>query len=387
MLKVVLALGTTQTLAWASGYYIPAIIAVPISKDLGISPSVVFTAFSLALLISALLGPRVGRRIDRVGGRGVLALSNIVLATGLVALSQATGVAGLFFAWAVLGVGIGIGLYDAAFAALGRLYGSASRAPITGITLMAGLASTVGWPLTAWGVAEIGWRDTCLAWAAAHLVIGLPLNLIFLPRAAGEPDPASAAPVARALAGTIAFDRNMWLLAISFASAWIVTAAMAAHLPRLLQLSGASYTTAVLAASLLGPAQVAARLAEITLGRRHHPLLSARIAALGHPAGAALLLLGGAPMATLFSVLHGAGNGVLTIARGTVPLAIFGPVGYGHRIGLLGAPSRIAQAFAPAVFGGLVEWSAKAALLTTSALSVLAFGALLLIKPHDAADR
>lgn len=382
MYKLILALGTTQTLGWASGYYIPAIIAEPAARDLAISPNIFFVAFSISLLISALLGPRVGHTIDMIGGRGVLAVSNLVFAAGLALLGQAHSTAALLAAWAIIGVAMGLGLYDAAFAALGRIYGAEARTPITGITLMAGFASTIGWPLTAWGVAEVGWRDTCLMWAAAHILIGLPLNLLMVPKVARKP-PASlvAADAASAPAGVV-MDRAMWLLAFAFASAWVVTAAMATHMPRLLQSAGAGYAEAIFAASLLGPAQVAARFAELSLGRYVHPLASARLAAFGHPLGAALLLLLGAKLAIPFSLLHGAGNGVLTIARGTVPLAVFGPEGFGYRIGLLGAPSRIAQAFAPALFGLLIDWIGLATLLVTSALSLAALAALMLVPQH-----
>lgn len=385
MYKLILALGTTQTLGWASGYYIPAIIAEPAARDLAISPNIFFVAFSISLLISALLGPRVGHTIDMIGGRGVLAVSNLVFAAGLALLGQAHSTAALLAAWAIIGVAMGLGLYDAAFAALGRIYGAEARAPITGITLMAGFASTIGWPLTAWGVAEVGWRDTCLMWAAAHILIGLPLNLLMVPKVARKPPIATASLVAADAASApagVVMDRAMWLLAFAFASAWVVTAAMATHMPRLLQSAGAGYAEAIFAASLLGPAQVAARFAELSLGRYVHPLASARLAAFGHPLGAALLLLLGAKLAIPFSLLHGAGNGVLTIARGTVPLAVFGPEGFGYRIGLLGAPSRIAQAFAPALFGLLIDWIGLATLLVTSALSLAALAALMLVPHH-----
>jgi MFS family permease len=135
---VVAALGTSQTLAWASSYYLPAILADPIGATLGIPRSWVFAAFSAALLVAAIAGPRVGRTIDRSGGRGVLVLSKVVLAGSLLALAAATGPAGLFGAWAILGVGMALGLYDAGFATLTALYGRNSRSAITGITLVAG---------------------------------------------------------------------------------------------------------------------------------------------------------------------------------------------------------------------------------------------------------
>jgi MFS family permease len=159
-LPVVLALGTTQTLAWASSYYLVAILADPIARDLDTSSTAVFAAFSAALLISAMLGPRVGRTIDLIGGRGVLTGSKLVFAAGLVLLSVANSQALSWLAWLVFGVAMGLGLYDTAFATLGRIYGDKARSAITGITLLAGFASTVGWPLTAWGAEAIGRAET-----------------------------------------------------------------------------------------------------------------------------------------------------------------------------------------------------------------------------------
>jgi MFS family permease len=176
-LPIILALGTTQTLAWGSSYYLPAILADPISRDLGISSNWFFAAFSGSLVISGLLGPRVGRQIDRVGGRQVLSASNVILAGGLALLGASTSVWTMVAAWLLLGIGMGLGLYDAAFGALGRIYGDSARKAITGITLIAGFASTVGWPLSSFGLDAIGWRGTCFAWAAAHMLLGLPLNM------------------------------------------------------------------------------------------------------------------------------------------------------------------------------------------------------------------
>src|SRR3954451_24496665 len=213
-LPVIVALGTTQTLAWASSMYLPAILADPIARDLGVSSNWVFGAFSAALVLSALIGPRVGRQIDLVGGRSVLSMSNLVLAAGLVLLGFTTSIPVLVAAWLLLGVGMGMGLYDAAFGALGRIYGDAARRSITGITLIAGFASTVGWPLTALGLEQIGWRNTCFAWAAAHILLGLPINLLMLPPVQG-----ARAAIAEKTKPHIPIDRTMILLAFVFAAA------------------------------------------------------------------------------------------------------------------------------------------------------------------------
>src|ERR1700676_1792232 len=184
-LPIILALGTTQTLAWASSYYLPAILADPIARGLGVPSNWIFAAFSASLVISAVLGPRVGRQIDLVGGRQVLSISNLTLAAGLAPLGATYSIPVLVVAWLLLGIGMGLGLYDAAFGALGRIYGDAARRSITGIALIAGFASPVGWPLTAWVLQNIGWRDPCFAWALAHIVIGLPLNFLMLPAVKG----------------------------------------------------------------------------------------------------------------------------------------------------------------------------------------------------------
>ncbi|MFL6797963.1 MAG: MFS transporter [Xanthobacteraceae bacterium] len=372
---VVPALGTTQTLAWASSYYLPAIVGDPVSRDLGLSSNWFFALFSLALVIAGTIGPRVGRQIDAFGGRGVLSLSNVVIAIGLVLLGFANGLVLLALAWALLGVGMGLGLYDAAFAALGRLYGNTARGAITGITLFAGFASTIGWPLTAWGLEAIGWRDTCFAWAAVHIVLGLPLNLLCIPRTAIV-EHQNGSPAKR----HIPTDRRMLLIAFAFAAAWMVTGAMAVHLLRILEAAGATTVQAIAAGMLIGPAQVAARIAEASLLRRAHPLLSARLACVTHPVGVLVVLFGLGSLAyPLFAILHGLGNGVLTIARGTVPLAIFGPKDYGYRLGLLGAPARVLQALAPFVFGLLIEDLGYRVLLVSATLMIMALAALLLL--------
>ena len=231
---------------------------------------------------------------------------------------------------------------------------------------------------------SMGWRRACLVWAALQLVLGLPLNRFVVPAAPptirrGEDE--AAAPDIE----TAPQRGAMLLLAFFFSAVWFVTGAMAAHLPRLLQAAGATPAGAIAAAALVGPAQVAARVVEFSLLRRVHPVVATRIAAALHPLGAACLALLGAPAAIAFSLLHGAGNGMLTSAKGTRPLAIFGPAGYGQRSGLLSAPARTAQAAAPLVFGLLLDnLGLRPALCCSAGLSLAALAALFWLRPPRA---
>ncbi len=419
---VVLVLGSAQTLAWASSYYLPALLAAPMARELGLEVATVFLAFSLALVLSAVVGPATGRFIDRHGGRRLLMGTSVLFAAGLALLGWVQGPWGLFGAWAVIGVAMGAGLYDAAFAGLVWLYGRASRDPITGITLLAGFASTVGWPLTAWMSDAWGWRGACFGWAALHVVLGLPLNAL-LPRrrqtpvagageavvvtaatlsapgttaAAAETSAAAAAPVAAPVSAPVSAPVNgtvtapappaavpwkpLLLLAFIFATTRFVSTGIGAHLPGLLMAAGATLAAAVAAGTLVGPAQVAGRVLEFGLLRRWHPLLSARLAALGPPLGMGALLVFGLPAAAPFALLHGAGNGIITIAKGTLPLAMFGARGYGTRQGWLSMPAQSMQAFAPWLFGLALQSSPRTVMAMACAVSLSAVGALLLLR-------
>ena len=377
----VTVIGTTQTLAWASSYYLPAVLADPIAAGLGVPKALFFGCFSASLLLQAALGPMIGRAIDRHGGRDVLVLSNLVLAAGLVWLALAQGPVGLAGAWVLLGLGMALGLYDSAFATLTALYGLEARAPITGITLIAGFASTVGWPLSALLDQNLGWRGACLGWAALNLFVCLPMNRLLIPRPAGLVQSAAVEGAAPAPAN------GMVVLAFVFGAVGFFTGAMAAHLPRLFELAGASAAAAIAAAALMGPAQVAARLFEFGVLQRLHPLVSTRLALLMHPLGAAILGAFGGPAASVFALLHGAGNGLLTISRGTLPLALFGPAGYGRRTGIIVMPARVTAAAAPLLFGLLLDSMGTGALVISAGLGLAALAALALLRVQPVAAR
>lgn len=397
--SVVAALGSAQTLAWASSFYLPALLAAPISKELGLASSSIFALLSMSLILAALISPWAGRLIDRRGGRPVLLASSGLFALALVILAVAQDLLGLTLAWLLMGVAMACGLYDAAFAALVRIFGTDARRSITGITLIAGFASSVGWPLTAAMEAAWGWRGACAGWALLHLMLGLPLNL-WLPRMAlpsvaapsdanpatanaARPDPQATAalatpPTQPARAGPQ--RRALILLTLIFTFVGCVSTAIATHLPALLQASGATLAGAVAMASLAGPAQVASRLFELGVLSRFSPLLTARLATLGHPLGAACVLAAGSTAALPFVVLHGLGNGLLTIVRGTLPLALFGAQGYGARQGWIAMPGRLVGAMSPWAMGLVLERWGAATLWLTAALGLASLALLLLLQ-------
>ena len=361
--QLVFCLGTAQTIAFASSYYLPAILAEPMAQTIGISTTTVFIAFSLALIVSAIPGPLAGRLIDRFGGRPILMLSSLMFALGLVVLGFAYNTVTLFAGWVLIGLAMGTGLYEAAFATLVRLHGQEARPSISGITLLAGFASTLGWPLSTWMQAHWGWQGACWGWAAMHLGLSLPLYAL-LPKPSGPPPATSATALAAQLDQEVtatelpqnngAPARVAIVLSITFTVIWFSVTAMAVHLPRLLESTGLSLQAAVGIAALVGPAQVLARFLEFGFLRRIHPLVQAKISSLAHPLGGLALLMLGGPAAALFAVLHGAGAGILTIIKGTLPLVLFGSQGYGARQGLIMMPARVGQAFAPFVFSMLM---------------------------------
>lgn len=384
--RTVPCLGLAQTIAWASSFYLPAILAAPMARDLGLDSATIFAAFSAALLLSAPLAPISGHLIDRWGGRSVLMGTNVLFAAGLVALSSAQGGVSVFVAWLILGVAMGCGLYDAAFATLARLHGAQAAPAIAQITLIAGFASTVGWPLSAWMELRWGWRAACGGWAAVHLLVALPLNALVGTSGANVERPAAAPPPGPAPSPAAGAGSRWtpWVLALVFAITYFVSVALAAHLPGMLQVLGVSLVAAVTVGALMGPSQVAGRVLEIALLHRLHPIWSARIAASGFPLGAALLLWLGPGLAVAFAVLHGLGNGIMTIVRGTLPLAVFGPSGYGRRQGWLMVPTRFLSALAPYLTGLALQHWGVLTWWVLLGLGTAAFAALLWLRPTHA---
>ncbi|WP_458094484.1 MFS transporter [Roseomonas sp. WA12] len=353
-LVVVSAIGIAQILAWGSSYYLLAVLAGPVAADTGWSLTWIMGALSVGMLVSGLASPRIGHLIHGRGGRPVLAASAVLLAAGLLMLGLAPNLSVFVLAWVVIGLGMATGLYDPAFSSLGRLYGDEARSAITHVTLFGGFASTVCWPLSALLVEQLGWRGTCLTYAAIHLAVVLPLYLLGVPREARRaPDAAKGDGMA---AGQVRPEQRLAfvLLAGGFTLAAVVMTVVSVHLLTLLQARGVGLAAAVALGALIGPSQVGARILEMLVGRRAHPVWSLVASAVLVAIGLGLLA-GGVTAAGAGIVLYGAGSGIRSIARGTVPLALFGREGYAVLMGRIAMPTLVAQAASPSFGAWLLD--------------------------------
>ena len=342
---VISALGIVEILAWGSSFYLPAVLAGPIAENTGWPLAGVVGGLALGLLVAALASPHVGAAIHRRGGRPVLALAALLLAAGLTTLALAPVLPIYLAGWLIIGAGMGCGLYDPAFATLGRLYGAEARPAITTLTLWGGFASTVCWPLSAFLVAHVGWRGACLAYAGLHLGVTLPLVLLAIPRP--PPLPETVNDRRTGTAALSARERHAFLLMAGvLILGGAIMSLVSVHLITLLQARGVALASAVSYGALIGPAQVGARIIEISFKGRHHPLWTLTAAFILVALGLGLLAFG-LPGVGLWLVLYGGGNGIYSIARGTVPLALFGPARYPLVVGRLARPGLVAQALAP----------------------------------------
>lgn len=341
-------LGVAQILSWGSSFYLLAVLAKPISIDTGWPLAWVVGGGSVGLLCSGIVAPFVGRMIDGFGGRPTMAAGSLLMGAGLATIGSSTGLVAYLLGWTVLGFGMGAGLYDAAFSTLGRIFGASARRAITNLTLFGGFASTVCWPLTALAVEHIGWRGACLGYATVQVFIMAPALLLLLPREARKPPVAAE----RADEG-VATSRQrapFLLLAVILMANGAVQTTLSVHLLTILQGQGMALAAAVAVGALIGPSQVGARVVEMLVGDRLHPTATLACAGALVAVGVVLLALGAAP-APIAVVLYAAGNGVWSIARGTVPLALFGPARYPVVMGQLAAPNLVVQAAAPFVAG------------------------------------
>jgi MFS family permease len=381
--RAVLVLGVTQILAWGAIFYPPVLTLPLIAADLGWSTTFVMGGFSLALLMAGLVSPLMGRLIDRHGGHRIMPVGSLLAALGLLALAYVEHRISYLAVWLLLGVAISASLYDPAFATLGRIFGAAARRPITALTLAGGFASTVSWPATHVLIDLWGWRGTYLVYAALLALVAAPLHAFVLPRQRADRDtrPESGPPVRAAV-----LPPRGWpfaLVAAAFAAYAFVPSGLSAHLLAIFGRSGIDAGSVVAIGALFGPSQVLARIGEILFARAVHPLLVARFAVGMLLAGFVLIAVAGLslPIAAAFMVMFGMANGLITIARGTVPLALFGASGYGALLGRIAGPFLLMQAIAPLVLALVVEHGSDRAVLTVvAALALTAFTSFVVLR-------
>lgn len=373
---VTAALGIAQILAWGTSFYFPAVFSGPIAADTGWSLGMVVSGATVGLLTAAIVSPQIGSLIDRRGARPVILASPLLYTAGLCGIGLSSVPAIYFASWIVLGLGMGTGLYDAVFAALGHLYGREARTPITNLTLFGGFASTVCWPLSAFMIEHVGWRNACFIYAALHLFLSLPLQAAVLPRRKLELAAETNEFEARSVSPRQNEAAVFTLLALVMSLTAGIGSIVVVHLLIFLQARGVDYAAAVALGTLFGPAQVAARLGERIFGSRYHPIWTL-------VASCALMVVGLLLLSAQFKVLfvivilYGAGYGVSWIARGTLPLALFGPIRFPRLMGKLAFPSLVVQALAPSAGALLVEQSGVETTLIT--LTMLAALNLLLV--------
>jgi len=367
---VVPVLGALQIPAWGSTFYLLAVLAKPIAAETGWTYDRIMGGLALGLLVAGTVSPRVGRSIARYGGRVVLPCGVVLLACGLALIGTAHDFAIYLAGWAIAGAGMGAGLYDSAFATLGSLYGRSARSAITAVTLLGGFASTVCWPFSAYLVEHFGWRATCLTYAGLHLCIGLPLYLAVIPslRRDGSADASDpVAPVA-----LLPAERGIFVvLAAVLTIAAAILSLIGSQLVTLLQGSGLALSQAVALGMIIGPGQVGARFIEMLAGSRYHPIWTMVASAITVYCGVTLLFAG--PAVFAFAILlYAAGNGIGSIAKGTLPMALFGPARYPVLVGKLALPILCAMSLSPYLGAlALQHGGVKATLVFVSGLALL----------------
>jgi predicted MFS family arabinose efflux permease len=385
--KTIAILAVTQVVSWGTLYYAFAIVARDIERALGLSPELVFGAFSWCLLVAGLAAPPAGILIDRFGGRPVMVAGSLLCGIGFILLSQARGAAGYFLAWSVLGVAMAGVLYEAAFATLAHRFGADSRRAISTLTLFGGFASTVFWPLTLAINTQVGWRDTFLYYGLAQLLLCLPLHLL-LDRSPARPKAAHGKNAQADLTLRQALRHPaFWTLAIAFACNSFIFSGLSVHLIPILHNFGHPVATVVLMAAFIGPMQVAGRVGEMTLGHKAQPQTIGKLCFAALPGALlALLFFGHHQLAMAsFCALYGLSNGVLTIVRGTVPQLLFGVRNYGAISGALAGPSLLAKAAGPLAIAAVIQVDASPTVLFSMLLAVslasLAFFLLAVRRP------
>jgi len=350
---VVAALRVTAILGYGAIFYAFPILVPFVAADFGVTPATLFGIFSAGLFLGGVLSSRFGGWLDRFGAPRVMTLASACVAALFIGMAVAPNI-WVYGALVITLEAISfLVLYDAAFAALALRVPRGTRQAITRLTLIGGFASTLFWPLTGWMVDSIGWRGCYMVFAALHLLVALPLHgwiATLGSKAALAPHPETPPAPEWPPVPPAQTTRAFWFLGVSFALTGITIAAFGVHLVPVLLERGLGQN-AYLVGMAMGPTQVLVRVVDATLWRGFHPLSVAMISGSAVVlAVLALLLPGDLGLALAFAVLFGAGQGLASIVRGAVPLALFGPVGLGRRLGQLAGLRNVSAAAAPVLF-------------------------------------
>jgi MFS family permease len=362
--RLTIRLGITQIISWGSGFYIPAVLAVPISASIGISTELFFWAFTVSLLVSGLIGPRIGKAIDKLGGRKVLPFGSAAFFVGLILLATARETNQLFVAWFLIGIGGSMGNYDAAFATAVNFFGNKSNQVIAGITVFAGFSSTISWPVTTFLEQTYDWRAAIWFWAAMHILVALPLHLT-IPKSEKKDIPDLTGPIRKLVKNKFRFDPLIVVFALMFALQGFIVSSVNTTLPFMLSELGADVQLALLASVLLGPFQVLARVLLVAMTDKATPLTVAAISIAAHPLGVIFIWILGPAGILPFVMLHGIGVGLNPFIRGSLPLLFFGSDRFGQRQGYLMMPSKILGALSPALLTLMLLANAQLAIVGT----------------------
>jgi len=356
--RIVWPLAIAELIVWAAMYYsFPALLA-EWERDLGWSKTQLSGAFTAALVIAACLAPVMGWLIDRGSGRSVFIGCTVLGALLLALFSQVEQLWQFYCVWMVMGVAMAGALYEACFALLTRMLATQARRAITLVALVAGFAGTVAFPTVHVLTDLMGWRATMLVLAGAVIVGALPL-FWYASRIGERSDASRSAAVNPKLADAIPVVRSItfWLVALCYSSIALDHGVLFTHILPMLDERGFSETTAVLAASMIGPMQVAGRLIALAFERRVSPL-GITIASFVAMAIAALSLLGSsvAPaLLVIFVFFQGAGYGVTSIVRPVVTAEVLGRQNFGVISGFLAIPYLGMVAAAPTI--AAILWS------------------------------
>lgn len=355
--RAVAGLAVTQIIGWGTTFHLPAVLGSVMAPSIGISMEVLFGGISVQLLASALVAPRIGRRIDRLGGRAIMVCGSLLLALALVLISQAHGPILYFIGWALIGVATPMTLGAGTQASLAQVAGPGARRAVSILLFFTGLPSFFFWPLASWLEPMIGWRHTALLFAAMHLVICVPIHFAVLSRRIPVRISASGMPMEEDGLPPHARRGAFWLLAAMLAFAGMISWGVALNIIELLKAGGLSPTTAVFIATLAAPIQASARIIEFMFGGRYPATITGLVSAAVMPLAFVGVLIGGGAVwaAVMFVVCYGISNGLMTLARATIPLALFGRGEYGTWTGRLTMPQNLVFAASPVLFAALLQ--------------------------------